>query len=311
MASVGAFLGPYGSGSTLGLLYACTGGFSPVFARGGAGSLSQALHGAVTGAGGEVRFGTDVREIVLTDGHAAGVVTAGGERIEASAVVSSLDPQTTFRGLLPPGALPVRFSRRLDRIRFKGSTATVHFALDHIPDFGLEPEFLDGWITVCPSVEHLERAYDDAKYGRLSARPALLVAIPSILDPSLAENGRHTLTAIVRYAPYPLADGDLEALPERVTDALESCAPDFRSAVLDVRAIGPADYERNYGLTQGGWMHGQMGLDQQLIMRPVPGWSDYRTPVSDLWLCGSGSHPGGGITCAPGQNAAREILKAG
>ena len=307
-ASLGAFLGPYGSGSTLNLLYRFAGGFGPIFARGGAGQLSEALRNAVVDAGGEVRPGTAVRKIVVENGCAAGVITGNGEQIAASSVVSSLDPRTTFNDLLPPGQLPVKFSRRIDRIRFKGSTATLHFSLDRVPDFGATPEYLDGWITVCPSVEHLEHAYDDAKYGRISKRPALLAAIPSILDPGLAEPGRHTLTAVVRYAPYHLREGGYERLPEIVMDTLTECAPDFRDAVVDYRMITPRDYESEYGLAEGAWMHGQMGLDQQLIMRPVPGWSDYRTPVAGLWLSGSGSHPGGGITCAPGRNAAREIL---
>ena len=310
-ASLGAFLGPYGSGSALNLLYRFAGGFGPVFARGGAGALAEALRAAVVASGGEIRTGMGVREIVVADGRAAGVVTDSGEHIEAAAVISSLDPHTTFCSLLEPGLLPVKFSRRVDRIRFKGSTATVHFALDRIPDFGLDPEHLDGWITICPSVSYLERAYDDAKYGRISSQPALLAAIPSLKDSGLAPPGRHTLTALVRYAPYHLREGGYDRLPDLVMQTLGEHAPGFKDAVADYRMITPHDYETHYSLTEGAWMHGQMGLDQQLIMRPVPGWSGYRSPVPGLWLCGSGSHPGGGITCAPGRNAAREILKGG
>jgi phytoene dehydrogenase-like protein len=310
-STLGAFLGPYGSGSTLNLLYQFAGGFGPVFLRGGAGRLSSALQEAVIAAGGEVRLGTAVRQVTIENGRAAGVVTSEGEEIRASAVVSSLDPRTTFSGLLSPGQLPVKFTRRLSSVRFKGTTATVHFTLDRLPDFGVDPEFLDGWITFCPSVDHLERAYDSAKYGRVSPRPALLVTIPTICDPGLAEPGHHTLTAVIRYAPYHLKEGDYARLHEIVMETLSGFAPDFRAAVRDHRTLTPRDYEEVYGLAEGNWMHGQMGLDQQLVLRPVPGWSDYRSPVPGLWLCGSGSHPGGGITCAPGRNAAREILKDG
>ncbi|HUF37272.1 MAG TPA: NAD(P)/FAD-dependent oxidoreductase [Anaerolineales bacterium] len=310
-STLGAFLGPYGAGTTLNLLYQFAGGFSPVFIRGGAGRFSAALIAAIEAAGGEVRMGTDVRTVAVENGRAVGVVTASGEHIPGTAVVSSLDPRTTLESLLPAGRLPVKFTRRLSRIRLKGSTATLHFALDRLPDFGVPPENLDGWIVYCPSMEHLERAYDDAKYGRASERPALLGAIPSILDPALAEPGRHTLSVIVRYAPYHLRTDGYERLPEAVIAGLSECAPNFKHAVVDYRMIAPADYETRFGLAEGAWTHGQPALDQQLIMRPIPGWSDYRTPVAGLWLCGSGSHPGGGLTGAPGRNAARQILKYG
>lgn len=308
LGSMGQMNGPLGAGSTLNLLYHLAGGFQPVFASGGAGSLSAALHKAVLAFGGEVRLGTRIAGISLENGQAAGVITRDGETIPASQVVSSLDPRRTLHELVGARHLPVAFNRRLNNLRLRGSTATVHFALRRLPDFQTDPRHLTGWIAFCPGIMTLEKAYDAAKYGRLPENPALLGTIPTLLDSSLAPDTHHTMSLIVRYTPHNLRDGDLDALTERVIRTIETAVPDFRETVIASHTIDPGDYAQIYGLSEGAWTHGQLALDQILFMRPVPGWAQYRTPIPNLVLCGSGSHPGGGITGAPGANAARTIL---
>lgn len=306
---IGAQLGPLGAGTAANFLYQFTGGFAPAFAAGGTGALSGALAKSIETNGGTIRKGTEVEQVLIDSGKVIGVRTKNGEIIPGSRVISSLDPKTTFDHLVGPANLPIAFNRRLQNIRMRGSTATVHFGLNALPDFGVDAAFLDGWITMCSGLLELERAYDDAKYGRISAKPALLATLPSLQDPSLAPDGHHTMSVTVRYAPFNLREGDYSSLAETVKATIETFAPGFRKLVAGEAVLTPADYAQEYGLSEGAWTHGQFGLDQLLIMRPVPGWSGYNTPVNGLFLCGSGSHPGGGITGAPGANAAREILK--
>lgn len=311
--TVGAMLGPLGAGTALNFLYHFGAGGAPGWVRGGAGQLAAALAGAAKAFGAEIQAGVPVRSILIENGRATGVETASGERAHARVVVSSADPRHTFFDLLGARHLPVRVVRRVQNIRFRGSTATVHLALRGLPDFGVDPARLRGWVVLCPGLMHLERAYDDAKYGRFSSNPALLVSIPSLREAGRAAEGQHTLSAMVRYAPYCLREGDWETqrprLEQAVIDTLSAYAPDLPGLVLAARSFTPLDYAREFGLSEGSWMHGQMGLDQLLFMRPIPGWGRYRTPVAGLYLCGSGTHPGGGLTAAPGRNAARVILE--
>jgi phytoene dehydrogenase-like protein len=201
----------------------------------------------------------------------------------------------------------------VQNIRFKGSTATVHLALKALPDFGLPAEALTGYLAFTRGLEHLERAYDDAKYRRLPADPGLLVQIPSLLEPGFAPEGRHVLSAVVRYAPYQLDgtnwDAEKAKLEEAVIRSLASYAPELPGLVEGQASLTPLDYERQYSLREGSWMHGQLALDQLLFMRPIPGWPGHRTPIESLYLCGSGSHPGGGVSGAPGRIAAAEVLR--
>jgi len=286
--------------------------------RGGIGVLAEALATRGRALGAEIRTGTTVERVIVENGAATGVLLADGSVVATKCVVSGLDPRSTFFGLLEPDALAADFSRKIDNIRFRGAVARVHLALSGLPDFTCRPgagEHLSGAISIAPSLEYVERAYDAAKYGRVSPHPILDAILPSVADPSVAPAGRHLASITMQYAPFERSDGAWdEAAREEVGDivvsTLEEYAPGFGALVDDRVVLTPADLESRFGLTEGNIYHGEMTLDQLLFMRPVPGASRYRTPVPGLWLCGSGTHPGGGVTGAPGRNAAREILKS-
>jgi phytoene dehydrogenase-like protein len=318
---IGGPWGPMASGTSFMLLYqrlGAAGGHQ--FVRGGLGQLSEALAKVASAHGAEIRTGCAVTGILLADdganGAATGVTLADGETLNARVVVSGADPRRTLFGLVGAPNLEPRFMRQVRNIRFRGSTAKVVLGLNGLPRFAGSPndaECLGGHVLVSPSLDYLERAADDGKYGRLSERPMLDAVLPTVLDPSLAPTGQHLMTITVQWAPYHLREGDWdaqrEALGERVIATLAQYAPGFRELVVRRRVITPLDWERDYGLTEGSIFHGEMGLDQLLFMRPVPGFGQYRTPIARLYLCGAGTHPGGGVTGAPGYNAAREILK--
>lgn len=313
--------GPMASGTGFMLLYqrlGAAGGHR--FVRGGVGQVAAALSRVAAAHGAEIRTGCPVASITLEDdganGAATGVTLADGRTVTARVVISSADPRRTLFGLVGAPYLEPRFMRQVRNIRFRGGTAQVSLALSGLPRFSGAPEGLEalgGHILISPSLEYLEQAADDAKYGRASTAPLLDVVIPTLHDPALATAGQHLMTAIVQWAPYHLREGGWDqartALGERVIATLEQYAPGFRGLVTGVHIITPLDWEREYGLTEGSPYHGEMGLDQLLFMRPVPGWAQYRTPIANLYLCGAGTHPGGGLTGAPGYNAAREILK--
>ncbi|MDT8305626.1 MAG: NAD(P)/FAD-dependent oxidoreductase [Anaerolineae bacterium] len=312
----GTMLGPRGGGTTLQFLYQNLGGLNRYrTVAGGTGRLAEALGSAAQANGAEIRCGSPVARILVDDGRATGVELAGGASIQARAVVSGADPKRTFLGLVGPTKLPPRFMRQVRNILYRGSTARVHFALSALPQFRgqAREEQLSAAIRISPSLDYLERAYDDAKYGRISENLYLEAAIPSVADPYLAPAGHHLLSVTVRYTPYRLRDSNWEEqrepLGDRVLATLARYAPGIEQLVVDRHVLTPLDYEQRYGLTEGSIFHGQMGLDQMLVMRPVPGWSRYRTPIANLYLCGAGAHPGGGVTGAPGYNAARAILR--
>lgn len=310
-STLNTFLGPMGAGTALGLLYQHTGKAGPVFVKGGAGRVSEALMKSAKAFGAEIRLGTGVRQILVENGKVTGVVTSSGETITAPVVVSSADPRHTLFDLVGAYQLPVRVMRRARNVRYRGSTATVHFQLSGLPQFGQRsPDELKGWIAINPSLKYLEQAYDAAKYGRMSEKPALLAHMPTL---HAGAAGQQVLSVMVRYAPYTLKEGTWDtqkaALAQTVLNTLAEYAPGLPGLVKQTHTLTPLDYEREYGLAEGHWMHGQMGLDQLLMLRPVPGWGRYRTPVEGLYLCGSGTHPGGGLTGLPGLNAAREVLK--
>ena len=316
----GTMQGPYAAGTAYLFLYHHLGGGQGVrasrFVKGGVGQLSVALASAAALHGATVRLGAGVARIRTSYGQVTGVLLEDGQEIPARAVLSSADPRRTLFDLLGPQELEPRVMRRVRNIRFRGSTAKVNLALRGLPRFhGQESqEQLTGHVVISPSMAYLERAYDDAKYGRPSQEPALDVVIPTLLDPSLAPEGHHILSVTVQYAPYALAEGtwdeQREALGDRVVALLARYAPDLPDRVLHRQVLTPLDLEREYGLTEGSIYHGQMDLDQQLFMRPIPGYGQYAMPVGNLYLCGAGAHPGGGITGAPGLNAAREVLRA-
>jgi len=312
----GSMQGPWASGTALMLLYQFAGDNQLGFVKGGVGKLSEALADAARQFRAEIRTDAGVERILINDGKTTGVALTSGEEVQARFVVSSADPRQTYFDLVGASELPVRTVRRVKNIRFRGSTAAVHLALSGLPQFSGGPpgtDHLSGKIIISPSLESLEKAYDDAKYGRLSQKPALQVTIPTLLDPSLAPEGRHILSITVRYAPYHLHNGNWESqrktLEARAIDTLSKFAPDLKELILDSHTITPQDWEGVYGLAEGNIYHGQMGLDQLLFMRPIPGHRGYHTAIENLFLCGAGNHPGGGVTGAPGYNAAQEILQ--
>ena len=319
-ALLGASQGPGAMGGGFRMLYHATGGEaygfrSSVFVKGGIGVLSEALASAARGHGAEVRTGAEVEAILVDDGAVAGVRLAGGEEIPARRVISGADPRRTFFELVGAPRMGPEFNRRVANIRLRGTTATLHLLLDGLPAFPDAAERLSGHTLVAPDLEYLERASDDAKYGRCSARPHLDMVIPTLHNPGLASGGRHLASIQIRYAPARLRSGDWEdgaardALRSAALDTLDEFLPGVRERVVDHRLLTPLDLETELGLTGGDEYHGQMDLDQLLFMRPVPGWGRYRTPVERLFLCGSGAHPGGGVTGGPGLLAAREILR--
>jgi phytoene dehydrogenase-like protein len=270
---------------------------------------------AATRAGAEIRTGTPVAGILTSDGRAVGVRLEDGTEVGAGTVVSNAPPRTTLLDLLEPGELDPAFVHDVRSIKYRGTVSRIHLALAGLPGFTAlpEPELLRGRIRLVPSVRMLERAYDDAKYGEASTDPYLEVTLPTLNDPGLAPDGRHLMSVTVRYTPYHLAKGTWEerrgALAETVLDRLEGYAPGLSNLVVDRQVVTPADLETVYGLPEGNPNHGEHTLDQLLHMRPVPGWERYRMPVDGLYLCGAGTHPGGGVTGMPGRNAARQVLK--
>jgi phytoene dehydrogenase-like protein len=312
-AVTGVMQGPRASGTAFMLLYQLMGGLGAKAVRGGAGRVSAALAAAAKAHGAEIRTDAGVAEIIADNGAVHGVRLQNGEVISAKAVLSSADPRTTFLNLLGPAKLEPRMYRRLRSLKLRGSTATVHFALSALPEFGMESERLAGDIIISPSLDYAERAYDDAKHGRVSSEPVLIARIPTLLDSSLAPAGRHAMSVTVRYAPYKLAESDWDSQRERlgdlVVETLAKYAPNLKSLISARKVITPLDYERDYGLAEGSEMHGQMGLDQLLLNRPAPGFVGYRSPVAGLYLCGAGAHPGGGLTGLPGMLATQQALK--
>ncbi len=285
------------------------------FAKGGTGAISNAIAAAAREAGAEIRTKTGVSRILTRNGRATGVALENGDEIQASLVSSSLDPRLTFTRLLDTRELPGDFVDEVRRYKFRGSSGKVNLALDGLPDFkGLpgENRHLRGAISISPGLEYMERAYDAAKYGRYSPRPYMDVVIPSLTDPSIAPAGKHVMTCFVQYAPYHLKDttwdAEREPFGDTVIETLSEYAPNLKSLILHRQVITPLDLEREWGLSEGNIFQGELALEQLLFLRPVPGWSSYRTPIANLYLCGSATHPGGGIMGAPGRNAAMEIL---
>jgi phytoene dehydrogenase-like protein len=321
-----SFLGPWSAGSTAILLGDSAGNDGgaagqSVFAIGGPGALSEALAAAARSAGAEIRCGSRVAAITSRDNRVTGVALASGEEFAAPVVVSGLDPKRTLLDLADPVAIGPTLRWRAGNYRTPGVVAKVNLVLDRLPRFtaaaGDDEQLLRGRILVAPGIDAIERAFDAAKYGRVSETPVLEATIPSLVDPSLVEGapaGTHVMSVTAQYAPYALRDGSWDdagrrdALGDAVIGVLEGLAPGLASSVTAREVITPLDLERDYGLTGGHPLHGEQALDQFFLWRPLLGSARYRLPIDGLYLCGSGAHPGGGITGQPGQNAAREIL---
>ncbi len=309
---VGTMQGPRSAGTTLQFLYQHINGF--LHGRsvvGGMGALSQALATVAQQAGAEIRLGTGVKRLQIENGRVVTVLLENGDQIPADLVLSSATPQRTLLEFVGAQELKPRFMRATRNIMYRGSTAKLLLAVDGVPEFaGMESvEQLYGRIRLAPSLDAIEKGYDCAKYGRFSSAPILDITIPSLLDGILAPAGQHVLSVVIRYVPYDGFDeGERDGLETAVFAVLEQVVPNLQSQILHKKLITPHDYEQEYGLTEGNVFHGQMGLDQLLIMRPVAGWGQYQTPIANLLLCGAGAHPGGGVTGAPGHNAAQVVL---
>jgi phytoene dehydrogenase-like protein len=287
------------------------------FVRGGMGSVSEAIAASARSRGAEIRTGAEVQKIRVTNGRVRGVVLATGEELEADIVASNLTPHQTFLNLIDESELPSELVSDIRSYRSEGTSCKINLALSGLPNFRALPGAPGpqhrATMHICPSIEYVERAWDDAKYGRPSRSPLLELTVPTMYDPSLAPPGKHVMGIFLQYAPYTLRDANWDDLREpfadRVFELIEEYAPGFRSLVLERQVLTPLDLERRFGLTGGNIFHGEMSLDQMFVMRPVPACSRYATPIRGLYLCGSGTHPGGGVMGAPGYNAARQILK--
>jgi len=317
---IGTFLGVRSPGTAYVLLHHYMGEIDGAFrswgfARGGTGAISNAIASAAREAGVEIRTEAPVAKIDVRGGQAAGVVLANGDELHADMVLSSVDPNLTFLKFLDAADLPGEFVDEVRRYKFRGSSGKVNLALDGLPNFTCLPgegPHLRGALSISPSVDYMERAYDQAKYGAFSRRPYIDMVIPTLTDPSVAPPGQHILSCFVQYAPYKLSSGtwdeQREAFGDTVVNTIAEYAPNIRDIIIHRQVLTPLDLEREFGLTEGNIFQGELTLEQLFFARPVPGWAQYTTPVKNLWMCGSATHPGGGIMGAPGRNAALRIL---
>ncbi len=320
---IGTFLGVRSPGTAYVLLHHYMGEIDGAFrswgfSRGGTGAISNAIAAAAQEAGAEIRTKAAVCKILARNGRATGVALEDGEEISATVVSSGVDPHLTFEKFLEPDELPVEFLEDVRRYKFRGSSGKVNLALEALPDFRCLPgagTHLRGAISISPSVEYMERAYDDAKYGHFSRRPYIDIVIPSLTDPSVAPPGKHVLSCFVQYAPYKLAEGEgtwdeqRERFGDNVVNTIAEFAPNLKKIIIGRQVLTPLDLEREFGLTQGNIFQGELSLEQLFFLRPVPGWAYYRTPIQNLYMCGSATHPGGGIMGAPGRIASQVILR--
>jgi phytoene dehydrogenase-like protein len=287
------------------------------YMRGGMGGVTQALAAAARDLGADIRCNAEVERILVHGGRAVGVALTSGDEFNAPIVASNADARVTFLRLLDRNALPEAFVADVERISYASASLKINVALAELPSFrallGTAPGPQHrGTIHICPDQDYIERAFDDAKYGRPSAEPVLECTIPSAVDPTVAPPGRHLMSMFVQYAPYELRDGSWddqrEAFADRCFDVLDEYAPNFKRAVIDRQVLTPLDLERVFNLTGGNIFQGAMTPGQLFAFRPAPGYARYRTPLKGLYLCGAAAHPGGGVMGTPGFNAAREIL---
>ncbi len=345
---IGTFQGVRSPGTAYVLLHHYMGEIDGAFrswglSRGGTGAVSDAIASAARAFGAEIRTESPVAKILTKNGRATGVALSNGDELSANVVVSSVDPNLTFLQFMDEGDLPADFVQGVRRYKFRGSSGKVNLALDALPNFTCLPgpgRHLRGAMSISPSIDYMERAYDEAKYGQFSSRPYMDIVIPSLTDPSVAPPGKHVMSCFVQYAPYDLTrqpatgnrppsltgtepsfggtrpveetqpwDEQREAFGDAVINAIAEYAPNIKDIILHRQVLTPLDIERTFGLTEGNIFQGELTLEQLFFLRPVPGWAQYATPIDRLYLCGSAAHPGGGIMGAPGKNAARRILK--
>jgi len=316
----GAFAGPWSAGTSAPLLLQAAQSGNPIapatFVKGGMGALTDAIAKAATEAGAEIQTDADIAGILLKDSKAIGVARRNGEEIFARAVISNADPKTTFLKLVDAGTLDPSFLQKIQNYRAHGTVARVNLALSALPNFkGVdETEKLAGRIHVGPDIDYLERAFDAAKYGDFSPRPYMDITIPTLTDSSLALGGAHVMSIHAQFAPYKLKnsvwDSRREELGDAAVNTLSDYAPNLKELIVGRQVITPLDLESKYGLSGGHIHHGEMSLDQLFAFRPLIGYAQYRTPIENLYLCGAGTHPGGGVTGAPGLNASREVIRS-
>jgi phytoene dehydrogenase-like protein len=318
---IGTFMGPRSPGTAYVLLHHYMGELDGAFrswgfARGGMGTISRVIADAARHYGAEIRTQAAVEQVLIKKGRATGVVLSSGEEIQGKIIVSGVDPKRTFLKMVDGKYLEPQFVKQVEDFKIRGSSAKVNLALDALPNFIALPgdgPHLSGAISISPSLDYIERAYDDAKYGDFSHRPYMDIILPSMLDPSMAPPGKHVMSIFVQYAPYHLKTGawpvKREALGDTVIDTLSEYAPNLKDIILHRQVVTPWDLEQEFGLTEGNIFQGELTLDQLFFLRPMPGWAKYRTPIKNLYMCGACTHPGGGVMAASGRLAALEILK--
>jgi phytoene dehydrogenase-like protein len=318
---IGTYLGPRSPGTAYVLLHHYMGEIDGSFRawgfqKGGTGAIAETIASAARSLGVEIRLNAPVKQILIKNGRASGVVMQNGDELEARYIVSSLDPKRTFLNLVEPGHLPEDQLDYIRKFNIRGSSGKVNLALDAAPNLTCMPgegPHLRGAISISPSIDYLEKAYDDAKYGNFSQKPYIDMIIPSMIDPDMAPPGKHVMSCFVQYAPYQLREGTWEekreAFGDAVVNTLSEYIPNLKDIILYRQVMTPWDIEQVTGLSQGNIFQGELSLSQLFFLRPAPGLAQYRTPIKGYWQCGSGTHPGGGITGAPGRLAAMEILK--
>ncbi|VDC21288.1 phytoene desaturase family protein [Pseudogemmobacter humi] len=321
-AIIGTALGPMSPGSAYVLLHHYMGDVDGNigawgFARGGMGAITRALASSLRSSGGEIRTGAAVEKVLVKGGRTTGVVLEGGDEIRAKRVISNMDVKRTMLRHVDEADLPGDYIASVRKFKTRGSSGKLNIALDGVPKFPALPEgstALKGDLHFTDSIEKMERAYDDWKAGHFSRDPFQDVMIPTMIDPTMTPPGKHFMSCFVQYAPPKIegrdwTDADRDAFGQTCLDQIERYAPGFKNLVLHVEVRTPRELEAEVGLTEGNIFQGELTFDQLLFNRPVPGYANYRTPVRDLWICGSSTHPGGGVMGAPGRNAAAEILR--
>ncbi|MBW8010593.1 MAG: NAD(P)/FAD-dependent oxidoreductase [Chloroflexi bacterium] len=318
---IGTFLGPRSPGTAYVLLHHYMGEIDGVFrawgfAKGGTGAISNSIAGAAREFGAEIRTNAPVSNVIVKNGKATGVALENGDEFLADIIISSLDPKLTFLKLVEENDLPSDLVESIHKFKIRGSSGKVNLALDALPDLSCIPgpgPHLRGAISISPSVDYIERAYDDAKYGEISKQPYIDVIIPSMIDPDMAPPGKHVMSCFVQYAPYELREGTWEQrreeLGDNVVNALSEFMPNIKDIILHRQVLSPWDVEQSIGLSQGNIFQGELSLFQLFFLRPASGYAKYNTPIRGYYQCGSGTHPGGGITGTPGRLAALKILK--
>jgi phytoene dehydrogenase-like protein len=318
---IGTYLGPRSPGTAYVLLHHYMGEIDGSFRawgfqKGGTGAIAETIASAARSLGVEIWLNAPVKQILIKNGRASGVVMQNGDELEARYIVSSLDPKRTFLDLVEPGHVPEDQLDYIRKFNIRGSSGKVNLALDAAPNLACMPgegPHLRGAISISPSLDYLEKAYDDAKYGNFSQKPYIDMIIPSMIDPDMAPPGKHVMSCFVQYAPYQLREGTWEekreAFGDAVVNTLSEYIPNLKDIILYRQVMTPWDIEQVTGLSQGNIFQGELSLSQLFFLRPAPGLAQYRTPIKGYWQCGSGTHPGGGITGAPGRLAALEILK--